>query len=168
MISLIAKFLKVLNSEGDPGQISAAFCLGMIAGFTPLSTPHNFLVLFAALLFRVNLSGFILAFGIFSGVAYILDPLFSAIGLAVLKAGPLEGLWTAMYNTAIWRIENFNNSVVMGSLVFCAVLVAPAYFVFNRLILKYRDHVLDRVKKLKIMQALKASKLFNAYQAIAG
>ncbi len=168
MISLIAKFLKVLNSEGDPGQISAAFCLGMIAGLTPVSTPHNLLVLFAALLFRVNLSGFILAFGIFSGIAYILDPLFSIIGLAVLKAGPLEGLWTSMYNTALWRIENFNNSIVMGSLVFCAVMIAPLYMVSNRSIIQYRDHILDRVNKFKIVQGLKATKLFDAYRAIAG
>ena len=167
MIRIIAKFFKVLNSEGDPGQISAAFCLAMIAGFTPVSTPHNLLVLFGALLFRVNLSGFILGFGLFSGIAYILDPLFSAIGLGVLKAGPLEGLWTAMYNSALWRIENFNNSIVMGSLVVCAVLIVPLYMLSNRLILKYRVHVLDWVDKLKIVKALKASKIYDAYQAIA-
>ena len=52
MITLLAKLLKVLNAEAEPGQISAAFCLAMIIGFTPVFALHNIVVVFAALVFR--------------------------------------------------------------------------------------------------------------------
>jgi uncharacterized protein (TIGR03546 family) len=96
MLKVIAKVLKVLNSETDPGQISLAFCLSMIAGLTPLFSLHNFLIFFLVLILRVNLSAFLLGTVFFSGVAYLLDPFFHWIGLTALTTGPLEGLWTAL------------------------------------------------------------------------
>ena len=40
MIDAVARLLKVLNSETEPGQISLALCLSMIAGFTPVLCPR--------------------------------------------------------------------------------------------------------------------------------
>ncbi len=42
MLKMIAKLLRVLNSDADPAQISLAFCLALVAGFTPLYTLHDF------------------------------------------------------------------------------------------------------------------------------
>jgi uncharacterized protein (TIGR03546 family) len=168
VIEIIAKILKALNSEAEPGQISLALCFGMIAGLTPLLSLHNLLILFFVLVLRVNLSTFILAWGLFSGVAYLLDPLFHRIGLSVLRASPLEGLWTALYNVTLCRLESFNNSIVMGSLVFSAVLFIPVYLISNVAIRRYRDHILAWVRESRIMQILKGSKLYAAYQRVSG
>jgi len=163
MLSVIAKLLSALNSETEPGQISLAFCFAMIAGLTPLFSLHNLLVLLIILLLRVNLSTFILGLGFFSGIAYLLDPLFHWIGLAVLTAGPLEGLWTALYNTTLFRLEKFNNSIVTGSLLFSVVLFVPLYLISNQMIVRYREHVLAWVQKSRIMKAFKATKLYRLY-----
>lgn len=163
MLSAIAKLLSALNSETEPGQISLAFCFAMIAGLTPLFSLHNLLVLLIVLLLRVNLSTFILGLAFFSGIAYLLDPLFHLIGLAVLTAGTLEGLWTALYNTTLFRLEKFNNSIVIGSLLFSLVLFVPIYLIANQMILRYREHVLAWVQKSRIMQAFKATKLYRLY-----
>jgi uncharacterized protein (TIGR03546 family) len=168
VIEIIAKILKALNSDAEPGQISLALCFGMIAGLTPLLSLHNLLILFFVLVLRVNLSTFILAWGLFSGVAYLLDPLFDRIGLSVLRASPLEGLWTALYNVTLCRLERFNNSIVMGSLVFSAVLFIPVYLISNLAIRRYRDHILTWVRESRIMQILKGSKLYAAYQRVSG
>ncbi len=168
MLRMIAKLLKVLNSETDPGQISLAFSFAMIVGLTPLYSIHNLLVLLAVLLFRVNLSTFILGWLFFSGIAYLLDPLFHSFGLIVLTAGPLKGLWTALYNVTIFRLENFNNSIVMGSLLLSLIFFIPLYLISNLAIRRYRDHVLAWLQRTRIMQALKASKLYSAYQAVSG
>ncbi|MSQ77432.1 MAG: TIGR03546 family protein [Nitrospiraceae bacterium] len=90
----------------------------------------------------------------FSGLAYLLDSVFHRIGLAVLTAGPLEGLWTAFYNSTLWRLERFNNSIVMGSLVVSLVLFVPFYLLSNKLILKYREHFLAWVQKTKLAHVL--------------
>ena len=91
MIDAVARLLKVLNSETDPGQISLALCLSMIAGFTPVLAPHNLFVLLLVLVLRVNLSAFGLGWVFFSAVAYVLDPLFHRIGLAILTEPALTG-----------------------------------------------------------------------------
>jgi len=142
MIEAIANLLKVLNSETEPGQISMALCLAMIAGLSPVLCPHNLLVLLLVLVLRVNLSAFILGWVFFSGVAYLLDPLFHRIGSGILTAPSLTALWTSGYNTAWFRLDRLNNTVVMGSLFFSLVAFIPAFFLFNFLIRRYRDHLL--------------------------
>ena len=168
MIKMIAKFLKVLNSETEPGQISLAFCLAMILGLTPLMSLHNLVVILLMLLVRVNLSACILGWVFFSGIAYILDHLFNLIGLAILTSQGLEGLWTSLYNITLFRLAKFNNSIVMGSLLFSLICFIPLYFLFNQIIRKYRVHVLEWVQKTRLMKAFKANKLFKAYQAVSG
>ena len=168
MIKMIAKLFKVLNSETEPGQISLAFCLAMILGLTPLMSLHNLVVILLMLLVRVNLSACILGWIFFSGIAYILDPLFNLIGLAVLTSKGLEGLWTSLYNITLFRLAKFNNSIVMGSFLFSLIFFIPLYLLFNQIIRKYRVYVLEWVQKTRLMKAFKANKLYKTYQAVSG
>jgi uncharacterized protein (TIGR03546 family) len=167
MVNSILKLLKVLNSEAEPGQISLALCFGMIAGFLPFFSVANLIILLIVLLVRVNLSAFILATAFFSGVAYVLDPVFNRIGLVVLTASPLQGLWTAMYNSTFWRLQKFNNSVVMGSFLCSLAAFVPAVLLFNVLIRKYRERVLTWIKRTKIVQALTASRWYEMYRSLS-
>ena len=168
MIRLLAKLLKVLNSEAEPGQISLALCLGMVAGLTPLMSLHNLIVLLLALIIRVNLSAFILGTLFFSGVAYAIDPVFHTIGLKVLGAGSLEGVFTSMYNNPVMRVARFNNTIVMGSLVSSVIAFVPVAFILNILIRKYREHVLTWIRKTRVMQMLTGSKFYSIYQTVTG
>jgi uncharacterized protein (TIGR03546 family) len=168
MLRAVAKILKVINSETDPGQISLAVSFSLITGFTPIMSPHNLVVLLVVLLLRVNLSTFILGTVLFSGVAYVLDPLFSWVGLSILTAAPLEGLWTALYNTTFFRLARFNNSMVMGSLLLSLLLFVPTFFLSNLAIRRYREHVLEWVRKSRVMQAFTASKFYSMYQSVSG
>lgn len=168
MLKAIAKLLKVLNSETDPGQISLAFSFAMIAGLTPLLSLHNILIVFLVLIFRVNLSTFLLGLIFFSSLSYLLDPLFHRIGLTVLTAGPLKGFWTMLYNCTVCRFARFNNSVMMGSMLFSLVFFVPVYLAARVAIIRYREHVLAWVRTTRVMQALKAGKLYHAYQSVSG
>lgn len=168
MLKIIARFLRVLNSETEPGQISLALCFAMIAGFTTLLSPHNLLLLIPVLLLRVNLSAFILGLAVFSGIAYLIDPIFHHLGLALLTAGALEGLWTSLYNSTLWRIERFNNSIVMGSIFFSLVAFIPLYLIANLTIRRYREHVLAWVRKSRVMQLFMASKFYRVYNSLHG
>jgi len=167
MLTMIAKLLKVLNSEADPLQISVALAFSMITGFLPLFTPLNLVILLIVFLLRVNISSYLLGSAFFAGVAWFLDPLFHRIGLIVLTAGALEGLWTALYNTVIGRLQRFNNSVVMGSFVFSILFFVPLVLIMNAAIRRYREHVLVWVKKSRIMQMITASKLYSLYEKLS-
>ncbi|MEW6670542.1 MAG: TIGR03546 family protein [Thermodesulfobacteriota bacterium] len=168
MIKMIAKLLKVINSETDPGQISLAFCLAMVAGLTPLNSLHNLFIFLLVLLLRVNISAFILGLTFFTGAAYLLDPLFHQVGLGILTAGALQGLWTSLYNITLFRLAKFNNSILLGSLFVSVIAFVPLYLLLNLLIRKYREHILAWVQKTRIMQLLKTSRLYSVYQAVSG
>lgn len=168
MLRTVAKFLKILNSDAEPGQISLGFAFAMIAGFTPLMSLHNLVVLLLVLFLRVNLSAFLLGLALFSALAFAVDPLFHRFGLAILMLPALNQFWTALYNSTVWRLERFNNSIVMGSLVVSLALFAPMVVVGNMLVVKYREHVLRWVMSSRIMQAFQASKLFGYYQSVSG
>ena len=167
MIQHIAKLLKVMNSESEPGQISLAVCLSMVVGLTPLYSLHNLLVLLLVFLLRVNVSAFLLGWVFFSGAAFLLDPLFHKLGLWVLTLPALKGVWTTLYGQALWRVEGFNNSIVMGSLLVSLVLAIPLFLALNGIIRRYRLHILERLRKLKIVHILKASKFYEIYQSAA-
>ena len=167
MIKLLAKLLRVLNSETEPGQLSLGLCFAMIAGLTPLLSVHNLFVLLLVFILRVNVSAFLLGLALFTGMAYLVDPLFHLLGLAVLTVPSLEGLWTTLYQSVWWRLEHFNNSIVMGSLVFSVAIFVPVLLLSNLLIRRYRQHVLFWVQKTKIMQMFKASKLYQTYETLS-
>ncbi|MDR4462287.1 MAG: TIGR03546 family protein [Nitrospirales bacterium] len=167
MIKLLAKLLRVLNSETDPGQISLGLCFALIIGFTPLLSLHNLFVLLLVFILRVNLSAFLLGLALFTGIAYLLDPLFHLLGFAILTAPSLADLWTSLYQSVWWRLEHFNNSIVMGSLVFSVAMFVPVLLLSNLLIRRYRQHVMVWVQRSRIMQMFKASKLYQTYETLS-
>ena len=167
MIRTVAKLIKVLNSASDPGQISLAVAFAAIAGLTPLMALHNLVVLLFVLVLKVNLSAFLLALTGFTLLAYLLDPVFHHVGLAVLTLAALEPVWTSLYNTFLGRLERFYNTIVMGSLVVSLVAFLPIHFVSRSLIVRYRETALDWVRKTRIVRAIQASKLYRVYQSLS-
>ncbi len=167
MLRTLAKLLQVLNSETAPGQISLGLALGMVMGFTPFFTLHNLLVLLLVLVLRVNVSAFLLGFALFAALAYALDPLFHQLGMALLRAEALQGVWTDLYNTVIGRLEHFNNTVVLGSFSVALLLFAPLLWLANRLITHYRTHVPAWFRNNRLVMLFKASHFYTAYQSVS-
>lgn len=163
----LAKLLKALNSESEPGQISLAFVLGMFIGLTPLMTPHNLVILLLALMLRVNLSGFFLAWAAFSGIAYLFDPLFGLTGEYLLTHSALQAFWTELYNSTAWRLTQFNNTIVAGSMALSLGLAIPLFFISQILIKNYRQRLQAWIEKTRIGQFIKASKLYKIYAALS-
>jgi uncharacterized protein (TIGR03546 family) len=168
MLDMFAKLLKALNAEGSPTQISLGFAAGLILGLTPLWSLHNVILVFLVFLFRINLSAFFLSFAIFSGIAYLADPLMDKVGEAALTSPALTEVWTALYNKDFWRLTHFNNTLTLGSFFSAVVIAIPLLFVSNFLVKKYRSHVLVWVRQTKLMQFLKASRFYRIYEALAG
>ena len=164
MIQQIIGLIRIIHSETDPRQISLGFALGMIPGLTPLTSLHNLLVLLAILFFRVNIGAAILSWGVFKILAYALDPLFHQIGLFLLTGVAfLQGLWTTLYNAPLVPYTRFNNSIVMGSLVFSLFAFYPVYWGGRFMVVKYRETWMERFNRLRIVQVFRASDLYKWY-----
>jgi len=163
LLKLLQSLFKTLHSEGTPGQVAAGIVLGAGIGLTPLLSAHN-LVLFAAIvLCNVSFGGGMLGLALFTPLAFALDPLFDRVGLALLSAPGLRGLWTDWYNIPLVPYTNFNNSVTLGSFVVWLAATVPIFFLARWGIARYRATYGQRVMNSKFMKGLKASKAYNVY-----
>ena len=165
MLDIIIKFLKALNSETDPGQISFALTMGMIMGLTPLMSLHNLIVLFLVLVIRANVSSFLTSLTLFSGGAYLFDTAFIQLGEFLLAKPEMIELWTSLYSSDFWRLTHFNNTLTLGSLVVALLLAVPLYFASLFIIINYREHIMAWVKKTKIAEIVRASKIYKLFMS---
>jgi len=164
LVKLIQSLIGALHSEGTPGQLALGIALGSIMGLTPLMNIHNAIVLAALMLLNVSFAGGLLGWALFVPVGFLLDPLFDWIGHSLLLAPALRGLWTSLYNIPIVPLTNFNNTIVLGSLVFALVLLVPLFFATRWAVARYRVTVGERVRQSKFYRAVMASKVYNAYK----
>ncbi len=166
LLKYIAKLLKELSSEAEPSQLAGGFILGMIIGLTPVMSLHNLLIVVLILIIKVNIGMAILSFAVFSGVAYLADPAFHAFGVWMLENESLRGLWTSMYDNEWLAMTRFYNTVVLGSFVSAVLLCLPMFPLTMFGIKQYRVHIHARVRKLKIVKALKGTKIYSIYQTV--
>lgn len=165
ILKLLQSLVKTLHSDGTPGQVAAGIALGSILGLTPLFNLHNLVV--AALIFTLNVSmpGAMLGWALFVPLGFALDPLFDAVGSRLLLGTPsLTPLWTTLADLPIIPLSNFNNTVVLGSLVVSLVGVVPLYFGARWAVRRYRDTLGERVRQSGLYRALTASRLYGIYR----
>jgi uncharacterized protein (TIGR03546 family) len=164
LLKLIQSIIKTLHSEGTPGQVAAGMALGAALGLTPLMNLHNLIVFSLIVLLNVSFGGGMLGWALFVPVGFLLDPLFDRVGASLLLAPALRPMWTSWYNTPLVPYTNFNNTVVLGSVVLWAVLAIPIFFAARYGVARYRATIGERVRQSKFYQAVTASQVYNWYK----
>ena len=164
LIKLIQSLFGALHSEGTPGQLAAGIVLGSFLGLTPLLNLHNALIFALLVLLNVSFAGGMLGWALFIPIGFLLDPLFDWIGHSLLLAPSLRGLWTSFYNTPIVPLTNFNNTVVLGSVVFAVLFALPLFFATRVAVVRYRATIGERVRQSKWYRTVMASKVYNVYK----
>jgi uncharacterized protein (TIGR03546 family) len=164
LLKLIQSLFGALHSEGTPGQLAAGIVLGSFLGLTPLINIHNAVVFAALVLLNVSFAGGMLGWAIFLPIGFLLDPVFDWIGHSLLLAPSLRGMWTSLYNMPIMPLTNFNNTVVLGSLVFALLFAIPLFIALRWAVARYRETVGARVRQSRFYKALTASKAYNVYR----
>tara|TARA_R110000868_G_scaffold259361_12_gene517486 strand:- start:6820 stop:7344 length:525 start_codon:yes stop_codon:yes gene_type:complete len=165
LLKYVAKLLKALASEASPSQIAGGLILGMIIGLTPIMSIHNLLIIFLIIILKVNIGMAILSFLIFSGIAYLADPMFHSFGIWLLEQEGMQTTYTTMYNNEYWAITKFYNTVVIGSFFLALILCIPMFPLSKIGVVQYRKHIHERVMKTKAMKWLKGTKIYSFYQA---
>ena len=164
LIKLIQSLFGALHSEGTPGQLAAGIVLGSFLGLTPLLNLHNALIFALLVLLNVSFAGGMLGWALFIPIGFLLDPLFDWMGHSLLLAPSLRGLWTSCYNTPIVPLTNFNNTVVLGSLVFAGLFAVPLFLATRLAVIRYRATIGERVRQSRWYRAVMASKAYNVYK----
>ena len=164
LLKLIQSLLGALHSEGTPGQLAAGIALGSILGLTPLVNLHNAVVFAALVLLNVSFAGGMLGWAVFVPIGFLLDPLFDWIGHTLLFTPVLTPVFTSLYNMPIVPLTNFNNTVVLGSLVFAVLFAIPLFFAARYGVVRYRATITERVAQSRWYRAVTASKFYNVYR----
>jgi len=167
ILKMVIKFINILNKDASPREIAGGMALGFIAGMTPLASLHNLVVLFLVIILRVNITSAIFAMGVFSGVAYLFDPLSNKIGYALLTLPALKAFWTTLYNMPIINWSRFNNTLTLGSLVLSLVLFYPVLIALRWGVVKYREKVMATIQKSRILAIWKGSSIYSIYSRFA-
>lgn len=162
-LRLAKDLFAALHGGADPRHIAAGFALGAALGLVPKGNLFAliFFLLFFAL--RLNKGMALLSATFFTPLGWAFDAPAHRVGLALLKAPALEGLWTALYDMPIVPLTRFNNTVVLGNLVFGLVLAVPLYFACLRFVAWYAANLAEKVERLKLVQALKGMRWYQMY-----
>ena len=81
----------------------------------------------------------------------------------LVDAHTLRPLWTVWDNIPGLALTNFDNTVVLGSVVAWLALFLPLYFLTTYGVNRYRATVGERVRRSRFYKALQASQLYNVY-----
>lgn len=163
LLKQLINLIRLLHSDTGQNQIAAGLAFGVFLGFAPFISLQTVLVLLIVFLFRVQLGAAFLSAFFFKLVAFLLDPVADPIGRSLLENPSLRSIWTYMYNVPFLPMTRFNNSIILGSFAISIVLCPILFFVFKKLVLKYRSTVAQRVESSKAWQAIKATKLYDWY-----
>lgn len=161
MLKPLAKLLKALSSNRDPGAIAHAFALGALLGSMPKDNLLWYLLFVFILFMRIQRGAFALSILFFTLLTKFTDPLFNQVGYAVLTQESLQPLFLKLIRTPFVAFTKFNNTIVMGSLV-CAILAyIPLYLLSRAFVYVWRRYIGNFLRKLKILQMIKQVPLIS-------
>lgn len=168
-LEILAKLFKILRAEDTPNQVAAGFMLGTVIGLTPFLTLHNFVIIFLIAILKVNIGASVFAFVIFSGFAYLFDPIFHDLGYFLLvDLTSMKDIYTSLYNLPIFALSRYNNTVVIGSLAVSILLLIPNFLFMKYFVKYYREKIDPKLQKLKIVQIVRGSTFYRLYEKIRG
>ena len=117
------------------------------------------------MLLNVSFGGGMLGWALFVPLGFLLDPgVPRASARACCRRQSLRPLWTSLYNTPLVPYTNFNNTIVLGSVVAWLVLADPDLLRRRYGVARYRATIGERVKQSKFYQAITASQVYNRYK----
>ena len=165
LLKLLQSLVKTLHSEGTPTQIGLGVALGAALGLTPIANAHNLLVLLLLAVLNVSFGAGMLAWAVFVPVGFMLDPVFNRVGhWLLIDATSMRALWTTWDNTPVLALTNFNNTVVLGSIIVWLLLFVPIWLASQYAVVRYRATIGERFQQSHLYKAFLASQLYNVYR----
>lgn len=163
MLTLLAKILKVLNSEDSPWQIGWAVGFGVLAGLLPFGL-LTLVILLIVCFFTINLSTFLLVWGVCGGLMLIFgEPLEALTWQYAQNPAFLE----LLASTESLQLLHFHHTLVLGAFLLGLFLLLPLTWLGAFLVTQYRLRLMTQMRKWKVVQMLKASKLVQIYEKLS-
>ncbi len=143
-----------ISADSTPRQVTLGFAMGMVIGLVPKGNLIAVALMTILCASRVNLAAGMLSAFLFSWVGMLIDPLTDKIGYFLLNVEPLIPYWTVFANQPVVPWTNFNNTVVLGSLVTGLILCYPLYLLSQPLIARLLPILSAKIRRMWIGRVL--------------
>lgn len=163
MLTLLAKILKVLNSEASPWQIGWGIAFGILAGLLPFGL-LTILILLIVCLFTINLTTFIVTWTFSSVLMFLLG---EPLELFTWQYARQDGLLALLAKSETLQLFHLHHTLVLGTFALGILLLFPVAWLGAVLVKQYRQQIMSSIQKWKIVQLLKASKLVQLYEKLS-
>lgn len=155
LLTLIRKLYKVLSSDASPSAIAFAVAFGIVAGCVPVSSGLAVFMLLLTLVFRVQISAALLAWGLTRLLAVaLLAPSFESLGESLLERPALEGFWTFALNLPVVAWFGLHRYAILGGAVVGVLLGAALFLPLRMAVVSYRRWLHDKVSQNKFFRWL--------------
>lgn len=133
--------MKALFTESTPGQLALGMALGMLIGLVPKGNLTAVVLGIVLAMTRANLGVAGAAILLFSFLSPLIDPMSHSLGAWLLSHPALFRMWTSLYNMPVMPWTDFNNSIVLGSLLIGLALTYPTYRLTKPAFKKYTERL---------------------------
>ncbi len=154
MLSAIAKLIKSLGANTNPGEIAHAMACGMILGLMPKNNLMWYLVMVFILFVRINKPMYVIMMLAGSVIAPACDGFFDTIGYSFLTIPQFSGFFGTLLDIPFVAFSKFNNSVVMGAFLCGLALYIPLYVLSRGLVALFRKTVVPALRKAKLTKII--------------
>ncbi|MGE0080397.1 MAG: TIGR03546 family protein [Thiohalomonadaceae bacterium] len=167
LLRQIFELIRLLNSDTGANAIAAGVACGLILGFAPAFSLQTVLVIVVLFLFRIQVGAALISAFFFAFVAWLLDPLHHAVGVALLEAEALTPLFTTLYHMPLVPLTRFYNSITLGAGVVSIALAPFVFLLARRLVNAYRATVAARLRETRVWKLWHATPFYKWYQKYA-
>ena len=154
----IKKTIRYLNSNENIKDIALSLTIATLIGITPLNIPLLILLLLILILRNGNLLIFLFIYPFFEIIDVLFYPIFHKTGNYLLTNTNLIPIWELIYNLPGLIFFNWNNTVQFGSYCFIIIFFYPLFLCFIKLLTGYREKILPKIKKNKLLKIFKLPK----------
>jgi uncharacterized protein (TIGR03546 family) len=151
--------VQMLTANDTARQTTWGFALGMMVGLLPKGTLLAIGLAVVLCAIRVNRAAALLAIGVFSMIGAGLDSSAHNLGSLVLLWEPARETFKWLYDMPLGPWLGFNNTVVMGQLIFGLYLFYPAYKFAYMMGDRVQPRVTSYLMKYKAIRWLKGAEV---------
>jgi uncharacterized protein (TIGR03546 family) len=160
---LLRSFIGGFFENASVNQLAASCALGFAAGIMPKANLLAKLLGLSMVILRVNLATAMLVAALFTLLGPIFHVIAHPIGLWLLTAPTLRGVWTALYNMPLVPWTAFNDTVVLGSLVLGLIFFMPVFVLARNFFRKHRRETALQFLRMPLVQRLRATRFMRWY-----
>lgn len=146
--------LKALITEATPGQLALGFAMGVLIGLVPKG---NLIAITLGIVLAASRANLGVAAATILGCSFLsgyMDPFSDQLGWWLLSHPSLTEMWTNLYNKPVMPWTDFNNSIVLGSLVIGLLLLYPMYRLSKPVFARYTEKVSAWAKRYWLTRVL--------------